>query len=698
MFSKTYPNSSLPRFISSMAVVLALAVVPALAAHAQITSGNIAGTVKDASGALLPKATVKVTNEATGVSVTTDVSSSGGFLVQNLLPGDYDVIRRQPADSHLRSFVASHVDLNVTVVTASPVLAAGSQATTVEVSADSSALLDTTSQNLTTSFSNVEVGVLPTASVGVGVLNLSLLGPGVASTGGLGIGVGPSIAGQRPRDNNFTVEGIDNNNKAVTGPLVYLPNDAVGNFTLITSQFSPEFGHSAGGQFNTTVLSGTNAFHGRVYEYFQNRDLNAASGIAGGKVPNPRYDNNRYGAQLGGPILKDKLFFFANYERNTIGQNSTYYLCAPTAAGISLLNSNSAALRLQRQQPRAVSEVRARWPTTTEALRSRTPTITPASTSSERSSDVDQSPAVAAAATTAIPLGNYLVSSPYFTNFSTPSPQRPITPSLPRTRFAFASIDNKQASQDTAATLPTFLGRTPNQYYLATISEYHTFTPNLINEARVGFNRYANTLGAGSFSFPGLDVFPANLQFYDQGFIGIGPDGNAPQFTIQNLYQFTDNVSYTKGNHTLKFGFDGRKYISPQGFTQRARGDYEWANLDQYLHDLAPDSSGFAERSTGSQTYYGDQTALYGYGNDTWRLNPKLTVNVGLRYEFTSVPTGERAQSLERGLKHAAGLITFNAPQPAYKSFAPRIGLEYAPNTSTVVRAWLRHCVRRALR
>lgn len=122
---------------------------------------------------------------------------------------------------------------------------------------------------------------------------------------------------------------------------------------------------------------------------------------------------------------------------------------------------------------------------------------------------------------------------------------------------------------------------------------------------------------SGNFSFPGLDSFP-NLLFIDQGSLDYGPDGNAPQSTLQNLYQFTDNITWVKGNHTLKFGFDGRKYISPQSFTQRVRGDYEYLTLDDYLHDVSPTS--FGERSTGDFFYYGDQTALYGFANDTWRV------------------------------------------------------------------------------
>src|SRR5437762_1960701 len=197
--------------------------------------------------------------------------------------------------------------------------------TTVEVSAEAGVVLDTTTTNLTTTFSTEELASLPTATVGLGVINTSLLSPGVASTGGIGIGVGPAVGGQRPRNNNFTIEGIDNNNKSVTGPLVSIPNDAVAEFSVLQNQFSAEYGHSSGGQFNTIVKGGTNTLHGTVYDYLQNRNLNAIDQSLQnqGFTKNPRYDNNRLGATLGGPIRKNKWFFFGSYEYNPVGQASS---------------------------------------------------------------------------------------------------------------------------------------------------------------------------------------------------------------------------------------------------------------------------------------------------------------------------------------------------------------------------------------
>src|SRR5262249_9945693 len=178
-----------------------------------------------------------------------------------------------------------------------------------------------------------EAADLPTTSTGSGVLNLSLLDAGVASAGGVGVGSGPAVSGNRPRNNNFTVEGVDNNSISVTGPLITIPNDAVDSFTVLQNQFSAEFGHSSGGQFNQTITSCTNTFHGRLYEYFQNRDLNAIDTLAalGGATSNPRYDNNRFGGQVGGPILKNKLFFFTDWEYNPVGQVPVPPVsCAPT--------------------------------------------------------------------------------------------------------------------------------------------------------------------------------------------------------------------------------------------------------------------------------------------------------------------------------------------------------------------------------
>src|SRR6185437_1087285 len=141
-----------------------------------------------------------------------------------------------------------------------------------------------------------------------------------------------------------------------------------------------------------------------------------------------------------------------------------------------------------------------------------------------------------------------------------------------------------------------------------------------------------------------------------------------------------------RGNHTFKAGVEVHKYISPQSFTQRARGDYEYSTLDLFLRDLSPDVLG--ERSVGNPVYYGDQLATYWYVNDTWRVQPNVTLTLGLRHEYTTIPFGERAQALNH-IADAPGLITFDEPRAPRKNFAPRVGIAWPPggSSTTSIRA-----------
>ena len=668
-------------FAATMLMTIVLLAGVTATAWSQSTSGDVVGTVVDRSGSAISNAMVSATNVATGVVVKTQANSQGDFRIPNLLAGNYNISASAPgfAVYILKNF---QVQLNQTA-TARMVLQVASASTSVEVSAESYAVIDTTTPQIQTTFQTEDLEALPTAATGLGVLNLTLLVPGVASPGAVGDGTGPSVGGQRSRDNNYTIEGIDNNDKSVTGPLVYVPNDAVGEFTAITNQFSPEFGHSAGGQFNLTVKSGTNHIHGEAYEVMQNRNLNAENAIQGGKVPNPRYDNNRYGGQVGGPIIKDKLFYFVNFERNSVGQSSSYFLCTPTASGFSMLSTipslNQTNLGIMaKYTPVSPSQVDA---TNDNAC------FQQGSGGQYMAvfdgTDYNSGTGIFGSGNEYdVPLGNFLVEAPAFSNEPALTTSMDWTIS-PKDSFRGRYIYNRYGSLDTAAYIPAFYTPLQVPYHLVALSEYHNFTPNLINEARLGFNRYAQVYTVGNQTFPGLDQFP-NLWLYDQGFLDIGPDDNAPQGTVQNLYQFTDNLSWIKGKHTLKFGFDGRKFISPQTFTQRQRGDYEWDATTEYLHDLAP--TAFGQRSTGNFSYYGDQTAFYGYVNDIYRVSQTLTLNFGVRYEFTSVPQGEKVQALNSAAS-VPGVVEFTKPEPQRANFLPRIGINYAWSPNTSIRA-----------
>jgi hypothetical protein len=619
----------------------------AAVSYGQAVSGDLVGTVTDKTGAVVANAQVDVQNLATGLKLSTTTTVQGGYHISNLPSGHYAI---SVSAAGLKGGVK---DIEVAVnkaSTANVTVNIASEATVIEVSA-AATVLDTQTANIQTTFEAKEVTDLAASSGTSGVLNLALYDAGVASSGGMGAGSGPSVSGQRPRNNNFTIEGVDNNDKSTTGPLVQIPNDAVEEFTVLQNQFSPEFGHSSGGQFNQTIKGGSNKFHGKAYEYFQNRNLNAQDVLAAGQ-PMARYDNNRFGGQLGGPVIKNKVFFFSDWEYNPVGQATSAppTFNVPTSTGLTSLAAAYPGTNLN-------------------VYKKYVPNPTNVDTN-----PIDQVCADPACANT-VQTGNLQFIGAAFVNTLTAVNSVDFNPSS-KDQVRVRYIYEKQNASDTSATLPAFWSPVPYRYHIFTLGEYHNFTPTLNNEFRLGFNRYYNITGAGSASYPGLSMFP-NITIDDTAYLQIGPDPNAPQGTIQNTYQATDNISWVHGKHTLKFGGEYREYISPQAFTQRVRGDYEWSTLASFLSDASPDI--FAERSMGNQAYYGNQQAVYLFANDEYRVTPSLTLSAGLRWELTTVPLSQSKFQPLNAIASVPGLINFGAPKKQLTNFAPRVGFAYAP-------------------
>lgn len=677
-------------------------------AFGQAIDGNVVGTVVDTQGAVVVGADVTSVNIATNVVKTAKTSSSGDYRFDHLLAGTYKITAKMTGFKTISEQV--DVELNKTT-TRNLTLTPGATSETIEVSGTPPSI-DTTTSQLQTTYETQVLANLPSATVGTGVLNAALLQSGVGSSGGLGAGSGPSVGGQRPRENNFTIEGTDNNDKGVTGPLVYVPNDAVANFTVIQNQFSPEFGHSAGGQFNQTVISGTNTIHGTAYEYFRNRNLNALDQkLANEQVfTNPRYDNNRFGGQVGGPIFKNKLFYFANFEYNPIGEaaSPSTPALAPTAAGwsdilaipgVSATNANGYA-QYATAATAATGIIKAATDRYCNSV------TTPADkllvydyTTTQDCLKTDGVTHIQVPIPHYIEPGIVQIVAPNFTNgtFLTTSMDWDVSD---KDQVRGRYIYNKYITIDTGAALPVFFTNLRVPYHLITLAEYHSFSPNIGNEFRVGFNRTQNDYTVPGGKFPGQDAFP-NLTIDEMGFLDVGPDPNAPQYAVENTYQLEDNFSWTKGNHTLKFGLDLRKQIDPQKFIQRARGDYEWKYLDSFVNDFEPNSThiigtapntisvaspGFAQRSFGSVGYSGDDKMYGWYVNDIWKITRNLSLNLGLRYEYLTVPAGWNQQSLN-AIANYPNVIpgvccTFSAPSAPSKDFMPRIGFAYSPGTS----------------
>jgi hypothetical protein len=648
-----------PRFRAVLFLAVALWTLTGVTRlYAQATDGNLVGTVVDQSGAAVPNANVEITNTATNVTSKTVTNASGEYRFNNILVGNYDlkVTHTGFSTATLRNI---NVSLNQTA-TQNVTLQVGSVETTIEVT-ETPAIIDTTTAQVQSTFEQREAIDTPSSALPLGVLNLSLLGAGVANPGGIGLGDGPSVGGQRPRNNSFNVEGVTNDRRDVTGHNIDIPSEAVSEFTMLQNQFSAEFGSGTGGQFNTVIRSGTNNFHGALFEYFQNRNLNAVdqSNARQGLTSNPRYDQNTFGASLGGPFIKNKLFFYGLWQYNPTGQSAPpgNPIFAPTAAGYSILSSIA-----------GISQ------TNLGVLKKYLP---PAPTGDQGTISV---------LGRAIPIGTVPINPPSYLNIETylASIDYNISNS-DQLRGRFINELHDGFDPSALAPLPAFYISRPTTQKLLSLSEIHNFSPTLLNEFRFGYSRYNDLISAGDFTFPGLDTFP-NLTIDDLNSTQLGPYSTSPQSVVLNSYQLIDNLNWTKGRHTFKFGWEGRKYITATNFIQRLRGDYEYSTLELYLLDGSPDV--IAERNVGAALYYGNAINNSLYANDQFRLRPNLTLNIGLRWDYQGIPASDKQQALN-SLSSVPGVLEFRAPTAQLSAFSPRFGIAYSPGTSgkTSIRA-----------
>jgi hypothetical protein len=603
----------------------------------------------------VPEAAVTAANQATGVQYTAVTTAQGEYRLEHVPIGVYDVKADKPGFAPLP---VSKVLVELNRVTTVNLGLALASATTAIVTVEASASIDEASSQLQTNFNAAQLIDIPVAAKGIGFINLSLLGAGVASPGGLGVGIGPSVGGQRPTGNRFFIEGADNNSYFTPSPIGFVSNEALAEFTLLQNNFGPEFGGGPGGIFNAVVKTGGNDLHGSLYEYNQNRDLNAVDAQYKRQNPKltspPRYDNNRFGATISGPIVKNKLFYFANFEYNPMGYAfvPAQAVFSPTAAGYATLNSLSGLSKTNL----GIFEQ-----------------YVPASPLATRSITVGG---------TSIPVGPLSVIAPSYQNA-----QRAVS-SLDwdasgndrfRGRYMYSGFSGIDT---TSATFPAFFVTQPNNAHLVSLSEYHSFSATTQNELRLGYSHSNSQETAGNFKFPGLDAFPSLL--FDELQMQVGPSPNVPQGEVQGELQAADMITRVIGRHALKAGYEFHDLIQTTSFVSYARGYYEYQTLDRYLEDQSPNTFGQRFLGTTGSAIAGWPTGFLqnaAYFNDDFRVLPNLTLNLGVRYEFVTVPVMARMQQLS-ALADVPGVITFNEPQPGKNDWSPRLGFAYSPGTS----------------
>jgi hypothetical protein len=625
--------------------------------HAQSDRrGSISGAVSSSSGSPMPNVTVVIQNVDNNVKQQTVTDTSGNYRFDSIEAGRYRVTASANGTSGTPADIITVTPGSGTVVSITAGGSTRQNAATSPVTAveEASPIQELNGPRIETSWNTRDIQYLPSTNylardgAEYGAYNLSLLSAGVASNGGIGPGRAPVVGGQRPTSNGFYLEGIDNNNRADPGQLTVVSNEGNTEFVSYQNQFPPAYGHSSGGQFNITAREGNNEVHGGLFEYFQNRNLDAVdqSFARQGVTDNPRYDQNRFGGNVGFPIIRDKVFFFGDFEYIPLGVASAPAspVFAPTAAGYATLSGLPGVSRtnlgvLQTYLPEAQTAL-----------------------------------SFAAVNGTQIPLG--------------------FAPILSRTHQnqynGVGSIDWKIGQTDSlqarytindllgntsTAVLPMFIEPQRTRSMVVSLSEYHNFSAVAINELRLGYSRVDVNTGSNGLTLPGLGAFP-NIGIEQDLNLQLGSGLTGPTFAAINTYSLADNFHWVIGRHTFLAGFDGRRYLGPMTYGGLGAGNFEYSNLQTFLNNLPPDVAG--ERAIGSLTYNDDQYNLYGYLKDEWRVTPNFHLDLGVRYEWASVPGSLKNQRLN-SIADVPGVLTFGKPHTQNTDFAPAIGLAFSP-------------------
>jgi hypothetical protein len=633
-------------------LLLAVALLPSYAS-AQRLDGTLRVNVSDKTGAEILDARVTVTNEATNVSNTATASSAGSYVFPNLLVGAYTVtVEKDGFKKDINKGV--QVESNQTVDVAA-ILEVGDATATVEVTAGAE-LVKTESSELGATFSDQAVHDLPLNTLGGDVKEFAVFAPGTTTQQGGVLGSGGSIGGTRPRFNGFSIDGVDDNKVDTNGPTQPVIQESVAEFTLLTNQFSAEYGHSAGGQFDIVTKSGTNNWHGAGWAYNRNRDLNAASdqeisAAFSAKTPpadvKNRFDYNRLGGSAGGPILKDKFFIYGAYEFQNEGLGSQgATVLTPTANGISqlmALNPDSAVVAVLKQFPVAA----AKTGTTNVTFNNTTTAI-----------DIGQFAGVAP---------NYSREHDFTINGDLNLGKHQLRARVLYDRQRLPQVNPIQPQSQ-------FTGAQQDDARKYILTDAWTLSSRVINDFRASFSRLSgpNIVTPAQFAnFPNveIDAFGSNT----------GPYSLAPQGYVQNVYQAVDNVSYIRGKHTFKVGIEGRNYITETNSLPRARGEWDYATLNTFINDLVPDGGNGALRGAGTGTSSNNNPAVYWFVQDDWKVLPRLTLNLGLRYEWSGVPRDEGKQALNAIADDPAVGLIFRKPKSDTNNFGPHIGFAWDP-------------------
>jgi len=686
----------------------------ALPAFGQVDRGAIEGRVLDSSGGAVPKASVIVTNKATAVVVTTPVNESGEYQVLALIPGTYSVkVSADGFESVLRDDINLHVQDRLSV---DFILKVGSVNQQVVVSAGEP-LLQTQTADVGNVVDERRINDLPLN--GRRYADLALLEPGVQKFYAANNPAPDrfSVNGNLELQNNFLLNGVDNNSwsenlQEFSVQVVQPPPDAIQEFRVQTRTYSSEFGNSAGAVINATIKSGTNQYHGNLFEYLRNASLDANSWINDtNHQPRGRFTQNQFGGTFGGPIIKDKTFFFGDFERFSSRQSTTITSTVPTplmkagnftelpyALGNSSVPGQSGCYIGNILQASSATNQTCLDPVAAKLM-----TLLPASN------------VASLLALQGIP-GSWTGKPNYLFTTAVPddaySFDARVDHNLNQTNRLFGSYSYRHLSREDPPWTSNGVigsGNFATQYRIHTqslaLGWTRTLSNSLVNDARFGFSRdYAHsdpivvTLGTSqASSLIGLTGIPdgpgsGGLPPIEiNGLTRIGTSPWRPQYQISQGWNIIDNLSWLKGSHSFKFGYQFLKRSdnfldlrAPQGELQ-TNGIYTAGGAFGVPDFLLGNVDGVHFTTPLVVHYF--QPGHSFYAMDTWKTTSRLTLTYGLRYELFA-PIMERANNttnftpangggIVTAAKNASGWYDRSLIHPDLNDFAPRLGFAY---------------------
>ena len=683
---------------ANAAAVVALAfffsMTASIPTHAQVSGATLSGTVTDPSGSAVPDATISIRDTATGIAREVTTDAAGFYTAPNLAPAVYEV---KTSASGFSTQVQTGITLTVGAQqTLNISLKVGQMTENVTVTGEAPEV-ELTSSALSGEVNETTVRELPLN--GRDWSSLSVLEPGVigirtqqtttgtVNRGNRGFGNQLSVSGHRPTENNYRVNGITVNDYSNGSPGSVagsqLGVDAIQEFSVLTANYTAEYGRTSGGVINAITKSGTNSFHGDAYWFLRDEGMDARNYFDPSKAPIPPFHRNQFGGSAGGPIQKGKTFIFGNFEAirqtKSLSGNST----VPSAAA--------------RGNPGASGK-----PTTVAV--------------------VNGSPLPASGPGAALdpdPVSHIsLAVEPYLKLFPLPNnglnaggDTGQFLAALPQVfteNYATARVDHHFSDKDDLDAV-WFFDRspqsTPDVLLLSTtttfserimggLEETHTFGPSIVNTARVGYNRTVGFVGE-----PGTAINPlAADKSLSAGFL---PGLPAPIITgtglatmqgalgdqtannhFSNSYQFFDDAFYTHGNHAFKFGFSVERIQYNELSVQRPDGTFSFQGSLASL--LANKPSSFQQGDLAVGKELGTRTTFWaGYIQDNWKIRPNLTLNLGLRYEIATLPTeAHYGFTVVPSPNISAAPVNVQHPwqtNPTSKDFEPRVGFAWDP-------------------